>query len=166
VATYDLNVIIESNLTEKQAQSEREAIEAQIQRNEGVVTNLDDWGSKRLAYPINKKLDGHYLIYTVELTDKDAPKAIESALRIRDNVMRALIILHRPEWSTLGKGRKFSRPRTRPDARRPDSRSDSRRPDSRPAARPAPEAAPTPAPAATEAAAPAAEAVVTEEANA
>jgi len=112
VATYDLNVIIESNLTEKQAQAEREAIEAQIQRNDGVVTNLDDWGTKRLAYPINKKLDGHYLIYTVELTSKEAPKAIESALRIRDNVMRALIILHRPEWSTLGKGRKFSRPRT------------------------------------------------------
>lgn len=157
MATYDLNVIIESNLTEKQAQSEREAIEAQIQRNDGVVTNLDDWGTKRLAYPINKKMDGHYLIYTVELTDKDAPKAIESALRIRDNVVRALIILHRPEWSTLGKGRKFSRPRTRPDARRPDSR------DSRPA-RPA-QAAPTPAPAAPEAA-PAPEAAATEEASA
>ncbi len=160
MATYDLNVIIESNLTEKQAQAERDAIEAQIQRNEGVVTNLDDWGTKRLAYPINKKMDGHYLIYTVELTDKDAPKAIESALRIRDNVVRALIILHRPEWSTLGKGRKFSRPRTRPDsARRPDSR------DSRPT-RPAPEAAPTPAPAAPVEAAPAPEAVVSEEASA
>lgn len=160
MATYDLNVIIESNLNEKQAQAERDAIEAQIQRNDGVITNLDDWGSKRLAYPINKKMDGHYLIYTVELTDKDAPKAIESALRIRDNVMRALIILHRPEWSTLGKGRKFSRPRTRPDsARRPDSRPT--RPE-RTEARPAPEAAPTPVETAP-AAAPAPEAAATSE---
>lgn len=158
MATYDLNVIIESNLTEKQAQSEREAIEAQIQRQDGVVTNLDDWGTKRLAYPINKKLDGHYLIYTVELTSSEGPKAIESALRIRDNIMRALIVRHRPEWSTLGKGRKFSRPRTRPDARRPEGR-----PATRPAAtRPAPaaeEAAPAPA---AEAPAPVPEAPATE----
>ncbi len=165
MATYDLNVIIESNLTEKQAQAERDAIEAQIQRNDGVVTNLDDWGSKRLAYPINKKLDGHYLIYTVELTSSDGPKAIESALRIRDNIMRALIVRHRPEWSTLGKGRKFSRPRTRPDARRPEGRPESRpesRPETRPAATPAPEAAPAPA----EAPAPVPEVTASEEATA
>ncbi len=103
---YDLNVILEANLSETQLNTEKDAISAQINRYEGEISGLNEWGRTRLAYPVNKKLDGHYLIYSVKLIDGEAPKAIEKALRLRDNVMRALVVRDRPEWRTLKMSKK------------------------------------------------------------
>ena len=103
---YDLNVILEANLSEAQLTAEKDAINTQIDRYEGEVSNLNEWGRTRFAYPINKKLDGHYLIYSVKLLNSEAPKAIEQTLRLRDNVMRALVVRDRPEWRTLKKPKK------------------------------------------------------------
>ncbi len=103
---YDLNVILESNLSEAQINAEKEAINTQVERYEGEISNLDEWGKTRLAYPINKQLDGYYLIYSVQLNNNEAPKAIENALRLRDNVMRVLVVRERPEWNTLKKPKK------------------------------------------------------------
>lgn len=98
-AMYDLNIILEPNLTDTQLQTEKDAITAQIERIEGELVELDEWGSKRLAYPIRKGNEGYYLIYKVNLPN-NRPKSIENNLRQRDNVMRALVIKHRPEWQT------------------------------------------------------------------
>lgn len=101
-AEYDLNVILDPNLSETQLQTEKDAIDAQIARNEGELVKLDEWGSQRLAYPIRKLNEGYYLIYRLKLS-LDKPKVIEAALRQRDNVMRVLVVKDRPEWRTLKK---------------------------------------------------------------
>lgn len=106
---YDLNVILVPNLSEAQINTEKEAINTQIERYKGEISKLDEWGKTRLAYPINKHLDGHYLIYALQLTDSKAPKAIEQVLRLRDNVMRVLIVLDRPQWRTLKTSKKSTR---------------------------------------------------------
>ncbi len=98
--TYDLNVILDPNLSEPQLATEKEAVVAQVERAGGTVTSLDEWGAKRLAYPIRKLREGYYLIYNVELVG-ETPKSIEATLRQRDNVMRVLVVKHRPEWKTL-----------------------------------------------------------------
>lgn len=98
-ATYDLNVILDPTLSETQLQTEKDAVQSQVERAEGTIDALDEWGSKRLAYPIRKHAEGYYLIYRLTLPS-DKPKAIESALRQRDNVMRVLVVKHRPEWRT------------------------------------------------------------------
>lgn len=99
-ATYDLNVILEPNLNEAQLATEKDMIVAQVERAEGTVIDLDEWGAKRLAYPIRKLREGYYLIYRVELVG-ESPKAIEASLRQRDNVMRVMVVKDRPEWKTL-----------------------------------------------------------------
>ncbi len=96
---YDLNVILDPSLSEQQVQVEKDAIAAQIQRVEGEVIELEEWGIRRLAYPIRKGNEGYYLIYRLNLTG-EAPKAIEAGLRLRDNVMRVLAVRDRPEWKT------------------------------------------------------------------
>jgi small subunit ribosomal protein S6 len=98
-AKYDLNVILDPALSEAQVQTEKEAVLAQIERNGGTVVELEEWGMRRLAYPIRKGNEGYYLIYRLELPS-DKPKAIEGALRQRDNVMRVLVVKDRPEWKT------------------------------------------------------------------
>lgn len=97
--TYDLNLILDAGLNENQLQLEKDAVQAQLERVEGEVAELDEWGKKRLAYPINKQSEGYYLIYKLKLPTT-APKQLESNLRLRDNVMRALVVRQRPEWRT------------------------------------------------------------------
>ena len=98
-AMYDLNVILDPNLTDAQLQTEKDAVANQVDRVEGEIVELDEWGSKRLAYPIRKLNEGYYLIYQVKLPS-DRPKTVENNLRQRDNVMRVLVVKHRPEWHT------------------------------------------------------------------
>ena len=110
---YDLNVILDPNLNEAQLGLEKDAITAQIERVEGQVHELDEWGNKRLAYPIRKLNEGYYLIYKLSLSES-APRQLGTNLRLRDNVMRVLITRDRPEQ------------RTRKEAPRSDSRSEPR----------------------------------------
>lgn len=96
---YDLNIILAPNLNEAQLQTEKDAVSAQIERVQGEVLGTDEWGMKRLAYPIEKNAEGYYLIYKLNLP-AEAPKALETNLRLRDNIMRALVVRERPDWKT------------------------------------------------------------------
>lgn len=98
-AKYDLNVILDPSLTEAQIQTEKDAVATQVERAAGTVLELDEWGIRRLAYPIRKGGEGYYLVYRLELSGT-TPKTIEAALRQRDNVMRVLVVKDRPEWKT------------------------------------------------------------------
>lgn len=98
-ANYDLNVILDPGLSEQQLQTEKDAIQTQLDRAEGEVVEVEEWGARRLAYPIRKLNEGYYLIYKLRLP-LDKPKQIEAALRQRDNVMRVLVVKDRPEWKT------------------------------------------------------------------
>jgi len=113
VHNYDLNVILSPNLNETQLGLEKDAITAQIERAEGQIHELDEWGNKRLAYPIRKLNEGYYLIYKLSLSES-APRQLATNLRLRDNVMRVLITRDRPEQ------------RTRKEAPRSDSRGEAR----------------------------------------
>lgn len=96
---YDLNIILSPSLNETQLQTEKDAVSAQIERAQGEVLGTNEWGMKRLAYPIEKNAEGYYLIYKLKLPS-EAPKALEAGLRLRDNVMRALVVRERPDWKT------------------------------------------------------------------
>lgn len=99
MSEYDLNVILAPGLSEAQLQTEKDAINTQIERAEGEFLELDEWGARRLAYPIQKQNEGYYLIYRLKLPG-ESPKVIEGNLRQRDNVMRVLVVKDRPEWKT------------------------------------------------------------------
>ena len=110
---YDLNVILDPNLNEAQLKLEKDAIAAQVERVQGEIVELDEWGNKRLAYPIRKLNDGYYLIYKVTLSES-APRQLTTNLRLRDNIMRVLVTRDRPEQ------------RTRKEAPRSEARGESR----------------------------------------
>ena len=74
---YDLNVILDPGLSEAQIQTEKDAVASQIERADGTVAALDEWGIQRLAYPIRKQNEGYYLVYRLDLHN-DTPKSIEA----------------------------------------------------------------------------------------
>jgi small subunit ribosomal protein S6 len=68
--------------------------------NGGSVTNTDNWGKRKLAYPIKKNEHAVYVFYTVELPAESVRK-VESTLNITDEVIRFLIT--RPDLKAIAK---------------------------------------------------------------
>lgn len=126
--SYDLNVILDPNLNETQLKLEKDAITAQIERVEGTVQELDEWGNKRLAYPIRKLNEGYYLIYKLSLSET-APRQLSTNLRLRDNIMRVLVTRDRPEQRTRKEGVRESRDSRDRDGRDREYRGDRDRSD-------------------------------------
>lgn len=58
--------------------------------NGGTVTNTDNWGKRKLAYPIKRNEYAVYVFYTADLPS-EAVQKIEAALNITDEVIRFMI---------------------------------------------------------------------------
>ncbi len=88
---YELLFIIDNSA----ADEAKEAIIAKMSQlvtdNGGSVEKVDKWGAKKLAYPINFKEDGYYVLMNFEC--KPALIAeMERQLRINDQVMRHMVV--------------------------------------------------------------------------
>jgi small subunit ribosomal protein S6 len=68
--------------------------------NGGKVANTDNWGKRKLAYPIKKNESAVYVIYTVDMPGAGVQK-VESTLNITDEVIRFLIT--RPDLKAIAK---------------------------------------------------------------
>lgn len=68
--------------------------------NGGQVTNVDNWGKRKLAYQIKKNDYAVYVFYTVDIPAESVRK-IESTLNITDEVVRFLIT--RPDLKAIAK---------------------------------------------------------------
>ena len=96
---YDLNLILNPNLSAEQVQIEKEYIENTVRNAGGEVSNLDELGNRRLAYQVAKDREGYYLMYTIK-AEGNPEKDIATNLRLRDHVRRVLVVKDRPEWKT------------------------------------------------------------------
>ncbi|RIH88619.1 30S ribosomal protein S6 [Meiothermus luteus] len=94
---YEVGLVLNPNLDGVQAAQELESIKATLERHGAQIKNVDDWGNRKLAYPIRKDPDGRLVFYTVEMAG-DQNAALERELRLRDHVRRVTIIRDRPEW--------------------------------------------------------------------
>ncbi len=99
MAQYDLNLILNPNISAEQVETEKEFIKRAVEAAGGEITNLDEPGNKRLAYAINKIREGYYLMYTIQM-EGNPEKDVASNLRLRDNIYRVLVVKDRPEWKT------------------------------------------------------------------
>lgn len=55
------------------------------------VENVDDWGKRKLAYPINYETDGYY-VFTTFTAAPEFPAELERVAGITDGVLRTMII--------------------------------------------------------------------------
>ena len=62
-----------------------------IERGNGVVHRLEDWGRRQLAYPISKIHKAHYVLMNIEVS-QETLEELESAFKFNDAVLRNLII--------------------------------------------------------------------------
>ena len=88
---YELAVVLSAKLEEDDRTAALDKVKALIERFGGKITNVDDWGKKKLAYEIQKMTEGFYYFIQFD-AEATAPAEIESRIRIMDNVIRYLIV--------------------------------------------------------------------------
>ena len=87
---YELMVIIDPALEDDKKEAAIENVKSII-AEAGEVSDTDVWGLRKLAYPIQKKTEGYYVVmqFTAE---PDLPKELDRRLRIADAYMRHIIV--------------------------------------------------------------------------
>ncbi len=88
---YELAVVVNAKIEDDERAATLDKVKALIERFGGTVTNVDDWGKKRLAYEVQKMKDAFYYFIQFE-AEGTAPIEIETRIRIMDNVIRFLCV--------------------------------------------------------------------------
>lgn len=89
--SYELLYIIDNDLSEEAKEAVIAKISAVVTDNGGTIDGLDKWGTRKLAYAINYKTEGYYVLvnFTAPAT---LPVELERVLRITDGVIRFMNI--------------------------------------------------------------------------
>jgi len=88
---YELAVVLNVKLEDEERAAAIEKVKGYITRFGGTVTNVDEWGKKRLAYEIQKMREAYYYFIHFD-AEADVPGEIEQRIRIMDNVIRYLCV--------------------------------------------------------------------------
>ena len=88
---YELAVVVSAKIEDDERAQVIEKVKALVERFGGQISDVDEWGKKRLAYEIQKMKEGYYYFIQFE-SDAETPSEIEQRIRIMDNVIRFLCV--------------------------------------------------------------------------
>ncbi len=87
---YEAMYVIDTQLEETVRQDLIARFSGLVAANGGTVDRVDEWGKRRLAYPINYKTEGYYVLMYIT-APSDLPRELERNLQISDSVLRYLV---------------------------------------------------------------------------
>lgn len=88
---YELAVVVNAKLEDEDRAATIEKVKEYITRFGGTVTEVDEWGKRKLAYEIQKMREGFYYFVRFE-SDAECPAEVEKRVRIMENVIRYLCV--------------------------------------------------------------------------
>ena len=88
---YELTLVVNAKIEDDARAAVVEKAKEYVTRAGGNITEVEDWGKKRLAYEIQKMKEGFYYFIKCE-AEATAPAEIESQVRFMDNVLRYLCV--------------------------------------------------------------------------
>ena len=91
VRTYELTYIISAVLNDEQTKDVVARVNRFIEEQEGEILDVDEWGNRRLSYPLQKKRNGYYVNMYFRGGGDLVPR-LERALEIDDDVLRYLTL--------------------------------------------------------------------------
>ena len=89
-ANYEAVYILDPSLNEEQIAALVEKFKKVVEAN-GTVSEVAEWGKRRLAYPIDDLMEGYYVLMTFTAVPA-IPAELDRIFRITDGVMRSMII--------------------------------------------------------------------------
>lgn len=90
--TYETVYILKPSVSENDASTIHAKVDSVIAKFQGKLQHRDDWGTKEMAYPINKESNGHYVV-AVYTGQSGVVEEIERHFKISDDVMRFLTVM-------------------------------------------------------------------------
>jgi small subunit ribosomal protein S6 len=88
---YELAVVVSAKLEEEDRIATIEKVKGYIARFGGTVTEVEEWGKRKLAYEIQKMREGFYYFVRFE-SEATCPAEVERRVRIMENVIRYLCV--------------------------------------------------------------------------
>ena len=88
---YELALVVNAKIEDDARAAVVEKAKEYITRAGGTVTEVEDWGKKKLAYEIQKMNEGFYYFIQFD-AEPDVPAEVEANVRIMDNVLRFLCV--------------------------------------------------------------------------
>ncbi len=88
---YELALVVNAKIEDDARVAVIEKAKEYITRFGGTVTEVEEWGKKRLAYEIQKMREGYYYFIQFE-ADATCPIELEKHVRIMENVLRYLVV--------------------------------------------------------------------------
>ncbi len=99
---YEVMFIAAPETADEDIAKLNESITNLIETEGGSVVKLEDMGRRRLAYPINKKTDGYYVLFEIEGSGQEIAE-LERRMRVNDTIMRYLTVRVDEERKTAQK---------------------------------------------------------------
>ncbi len=90
IYSYETIFIIDGNLEEEAVKALTEKFTGLISKN-GTMESVDEWGKRKLAYEINDRTEGYYVLVNFT-ADGEFPKELDRQYRITDGILRTIII--------------------------------------------------------------------------
>ena len=91
MSKYELALVVNAKIEDEAREAVVEKAKGYVARYGGTVTEVEEWGKKRLAYEVQKMREGLYYFIQFE-ADATCPAEVERHVRIMDNVMRYLVV--------------------------------------------------------------------------
>ena len=88
--TYETIFIVDQSAGEEAVAATVEKFKSLISAN-GTIESVDEWGSRKLAYPINDLTEGYYVLVNFT-SDVDFPAELDRNYNITDAVLRSIIV--------------------------------------------------------------------------
>ena len=86
---YEVLYIIDPAQGEEGIAALVEKFKALVEAN-GTLTSIDEWGKRRLAYPVNDLMEGYYVLMTMD-AKPEFPAELDRVFKITEGVLRSLI---------------------------------------------------------------------------
>ena len=91
MSKYELALVVKAKIEDEAREAVVEKAKGYVARYGGTVTEVEEWGKKRLAYEVQNMREGFYYFIQFE-ADATCPAEVERHVRIMDNVMRYLVV--------------------------------------------------------------------------
>ena len=88
---YELAVVVSAKIEDDERAAVVDKCKALVERFGGNITEVDEWGKKKLAYEVQKMKEAFYYFIQFD-AEADVPAQLEQAVRIMDNVLRYLCV--------------------------------------------------------------------------
>lgn len=90
INSYEAVIVISLKLGEEAVTETVQKFKTLIEKN-ATLESVDEWGKRRLAYPINKETDAYYVLFTFK-SNPEFPAEFDRITKITDGMLRSMII--------------------------------------------------------------------------